>query len=89
MVIPDRDRPIAVTFSVTHLEVTLANGRTLAVPLTDYPALAQATPAQRANAQLGLAGLYWPDLNLDLPLLTLLSGNATTPRSHKPRFCEG
>ena len=86
--IPDRDRPIAITFSDVDVTVTLANQRQMSIPLAAYPALNHATPEQRAKVQLTLGGLYWPHLNLDISLLELLSGTAA-PRNHKPRFCEG
>jgi len=89
VLIPDRDRPINVTYSDTYLHVTLANGRSIRVPLENYPALTQATPEQRANVQLSLGGIYWPDLNLDLSPLDLLNETSSSPRRHKPRFCEG
>ena len=87
--IPDRDRPIAATFFDTYVHITLANGRTIPVSLAQYPALASATPEQRANLQLTLAGIYWPDLKLDISLLGLLSATDSPTRHHKPRFCEG
>ena len=87
--IPDRDRPVNVTYSDTHLHVTLANGRSIRIPLENYPALTQATPEQRANVQLSLGGIYWPDLNLDLSLLDLINETSSSLRRHKPRFCEG
>jgi len=87
--IPDRDRPIAVNFSGTHLQITLANERMIRFPLENYPALMQATTEQRTNVQLSLSGIYWPDLKLDISLLEILSATASPTRSHKPRFCEG
>ena len=87
--IPERDRPIAVAYSDDYLRVTLANQRQITVSLTTYPTLLQATPEQRANVQFTLAGLYWPDLHLDISLLLLLGDSTTPTRHHKPRFCEG
>jgi hypothetical protein len=87
--IPDRDRPTTVVFSETQLRVTLANGRTIGLSLENYPVLAQAIAAQRTNVKLTLSGIYWPDLNLDISLLALLSGTESPARRHKPRFCEG
>ena len=87
--IPDRDRPIAVTFTDVDLCVTLANERQINIPLATYHALEQATPEQRTKVQLSLSGLYWSELNLDLSLLELLGGTASPVRRHKPRFCEG
>lgn len=89
MMIPDRDRPIAIDFTDDNLRVTLANHRQITVPLANYPALLHATSEQRANVQLSLSGIYWPDLNLDILLMELLTGTTSPTRSHKPRFCEG
>ncbi len=87
--IPDRDKPTAIDFDADELRVTLANGRQIAVPLANYPQLLYATADQRTHVQLGLSGIYWPDLQLELSLLELLTGSTSTTRSHKPRFCEG
>jgi len=89
MMIPDRDRPIAIDFTDDDLQVTLANQRQISVPLANYPLLLNATVEQRTNVQLSLSGIYWPDLNLDISLLELLTGTAAPTRWHKPRFCEG
>ena len=88
-IIPERDRPIAVAYSDENMRVTLANQRQITVSLTTYPTLLQATPEQRANVQFTFAGLYWPDLNLNISLLLLLDDSPTPTRRHKPRFCEG
>lgn len=87
--IPDRHRPTALAFSEAHLHVTLANGRVISVSVDLYPPLALATTQQRANAQLSLSGIYWPELNFDLSLLALLGETPATNRQRKPRFCEG
>ena len=87
--IPDRDRPIAVDFTDVDLCVILANQRRLKIPLADYPLLAQATDEQRMNLQLTLNGLYWPEIDLDISLMTLLNGVVAPIRRHKTRFCEG
>ena len=87
--IPDRDRPIAVTFTDVYLCVTLTNQRQIRIPLADYPILAHARAEQRGNVQLTLAGLYWSELNLNISLMELLSGTSSSSRRHKPRFCEG
>mgnify|MGYP001033730893 CR=1 FL=1 len=51
-----------------ELSVLLSDGRTLLVPLTWFPRLLHATPAQRANVELlGEGhGIHWPDLDEDL-----------------------
>ena len=87
--IPDRDRPIAVTFTDVDLCVTLANQRQISIPLANYPVLVHATAEQRANVYLTLASLYWFELNLDISLLELMGDPSSLTRRHKPRFCEG
>ena len=87
--IPDRDRPIAIDFTETDLQITLANQRQISIPLANYPMLLNATSEQRTKVQLSLSGVYWPDLQLDISLLELISGTALSSRRHKPRFCEG
>jgi hypothetical protein len=89
MMIPDRDRPIAIDFTETDLRVTLANQRQIPIPLGNYSVLLHATSEQRQNVQLSLGGIYWPDLKLEISLLELLGGTALSTRRHKPRFCEG
>ena len=87
--IPDRDRPIAVEFTETDLLVTLPNQRHISIPLADYPILLQAPSQERSNVQLGLGGIYWPDLKLEISLLELLGSTALSTGHHKPHFCEG
>ena len=70
--------PMAVDLVVTGktLTVSLADGRSLSIPLPWYPRLMQATEAQRANWQL-LGGGYaieWPDLDEHIGVASLLAG---------------
>ena len=50
------------------LTVTLKDGRTIAVPLTWYPKLLNASPKQRKNWRIagGGDGIHWPELDEDL-----------------------
>ena len=59
-----------------ELVVSIADGRTLSVPLVWYPRLLAATPDQRANWQLAGAGygIHWPDIDEDLNAEGLLAG---------------
>ena len=59
-----------------HLSVDLLDGRTIRVPLDWYPALAGATPEQRARWEVCAAGygIHWPDLDEDLSTEGLLRG---------------
>lgn len=58
------------------LVVDLVDGRTLMVPLTWYPRLAHARPAERANWRfIGRGeGIHWPELDEDVSIDDLLTG---------------
>ncbi|WP_111658309.1 DUF2442 domain-containing protein [Isoalcanivorax indicus] len=60
------------------LLVSLADGRTLSVPLSWFPRLAAATPSQRAEFQLigGGQGIHWPSLDEDISVAGLLRGKS-------------
>ncbi|MDO8127251.1 MAG: DUF2442 domain-containing protein [Candidatus Brocadiales bacterium] len=66
------------------LSVDLMDGRTIAVPLTWYPRLLNATPKQRNNWQIcgGGYGIHWPEIDEDLSTEGLLRG-APAPRESK------
>ena len=67
------------------LVVDLMDGRTITVPLTWYPKLLHAAPAQRANWTIcgGGYGLHWPDIDEDLSTTGLLRG-APAPGTPSP-----
>lgn len=72
------EEPIAVDLAITceTLKVSLADGRSLSVPLEWYPRLAKATATERANWHL-LGGGYameWPDLDEHIGVVGLLAG---------------
>lgn len=58
------------------LSVELADGRTIAAPLTWYPRLAHATNAERASWRLigGGRGINWPAIDEDISVGNLLAG---------------
>lgn len=72
-------KALSVTTTDEALIVDLDNGRTLSVPLAWYPRLAYGTPAERANHEIVGAGhaIYWPDLDEDIALEQLRSGQAS------------
>jgi hypothetical protein len=63
------------------LTVRLMDGRIISVPLSWYPRLANASPAQRNNWRIsgGGYGLHWEDIDEDLSTEGLLRG-APAPR---------
>ena len=70
--------PLAVGLEVTEndLIVSLADGRSLSVPIAWYPRLANATPEQRQNWKIlgpGV-GFHWPDVDEDLSVEGMLLG---------------
>ena len=70
--------PVVVDVTTTDdkLIVDLADGRRLEVPLTWYPRLLYASPAERQNWQLlgdGYA-IEWPDLDEHIGVEGLLAG---------------
>ena len=65
-----------VTVSVDTLCVDLSDGRTISVPLSWYPRLMHATPAERKRWRLigrGL-GINWVDIDEDISVEGLLAG---------------
>ncbi len=69
-------RAVEVSVTEFELEVALADGRRVAVPLAWYPRLFGATPEQRRNWELvgeGI-GIHWADVDEDLSVAGLLRG---------------
>lgn len=72
------ERVKSVSFSVEGetLSVDLRDGRTITVPLSWYPRLLRATPAQRSRWEIigSGYGIHWPDVDEDLSTEGLLRG---------------
>ncbi len=68
------NRAASVRFGDARLVVALADGRELSVPLSWFPRLLAATPAQRERWQLmgGGTGIHWPDVDEDISVPRLL-----------------
>jgi len=58
------------------LQVDLADGRTIIVPIAWYPRLLHATPQERDHWKVAGAGygIHWPDIDEDLSVEGLLRG---------------
>lgn len=67
---------ILVMVTDDALQVDLADGRTVAVPLAWYPRLLHATPAERGHWRLIAhgQGIHWEDLDEDISVENLLAG---------------
>ncbi len=70
-------RASGVSCTEDDLVVSLVDGRALSVPLAWFPRLLAATPDQRENCELlgDGEGIHWPDVDEDLSVEGLLSGN--------------
>lgn len=69
-------QPLAIDVSCNNeaLQVALADGREISVPLTWYPRLLDGTPKDRNNWRLigGGLGIHWEDLDQDVTVESLL-----------------
>jgi hypothetical protein len=81
----EEDRPVAVAFDDGMLRVRLKDGREIATPLEWYPTLAEATPAQRADYELGWSGIHWNELDEDLSVAGMLRGIRPPQRRISPQ----
>jgi len=72
-----------VRFTDSMLQVTLDDGRELAVPVEWFPRLRDASPAERVNWRLigHGEGIHWPDLDEDVSILGLLAGRRRSRRA--------
>jgi len=80
-------RAQSARLSEEALTVDLVDGRTIVVPLAWFPRLWHGTPRERNRFELFGAGAYihWPDLDEDLTVAGLLTGQQSgeTPQSLK------
>jgi hypothetical protein len=70
----EADRPVSVSIGDGMLRVRLQDGREIATPLEWYPNLVEAASEQRANVELTISGVHWPDLDEDLSIAGMLRG---------------
>lgn len=65
--------------------VSLADGRSLSVPIVWFPRLAQATSSQREEYELmgDGEGIHWPQVDEDISVVGLLLGRPSTEFRHR------
>ena len=68
-------KAINIVVTSHHLTVDLNDGRTISVPLSWYPRLAHATPAEWTKCEIGHFGIHWPALDEDISIKGLLKGS--------------
>ena len=73
-----------VRFDGDTMWVALVDGRTLGVPLSWFPRLAQATSAQRNRLEISNGGLHWEELDEDISIDGLLAGRGDQTRRRRP-----
>ncbi len=68
-----------VFFDEDNLWVILKDGRQLSVPLVYFPRLLNSTPELREKYEIsgGGIGLHWDELDEDISVPALLSGNVS------------
>ncbi len=66
----------SVNFDEDMMHVLLTDGRRISVPITWFPLLLKASPAQRTKCEIGGGGasLHWPELDEDLFVAGLMAG---------------
>ena len=65
-----------VKFNEAMMEVHLADGRIISVPIIWFPLLHEATPEQREHYEIGGGGtsLHWEEIDEDISVAGLLAG---------------
>lgn len=58
------------------MHVALTDGRVISVPIAWFPLLAEATPEERVNVEIGGGGLslHWEAIDEDLVVANFLAG---------------
>jgi hypothetical protein len=69
-------RAVAVKASDASLSFALSDGRTITVPLSWYPRLAEATQTEHDNWRLigSGEGVHWPDVDEDISIDAVVTG---------------
>lgn len=72
----EKSRATRVTATDGLLSVSLADGRSLNVPLDWFPRLQHGTDEERRDFQIigGGRGIHWPSLDEDISVAALLNG---------------
>jgi hypothetical protein len=74
-----QSKPASIAFEDSLLKITLQDGRVISAPMAWYPALRDATEAQRANFVISDSDIDWPDINLMVFVEDILDGIPPTP----------
>jgi hypothetical protein len=75
--------PVKVGFDEDAMWVSLADGRTIGVPLAWYPRLLNGTTKQRLDHFLSPSGIHWETLDEDIPVEALFAAQVEFPAEPK------
>ncbi|MGE3245052.1 MAG: DUF2442 domain-containing protein [Beijerinckiaceae bacterium] len=75
-------RPVEAHCDETHLNVSLADGRMLRLPLWWYPRLQQASSSARNKVEFMPMGIHWPEIDEDISIASMLRGEKA-PGAHQ------
>ena len=75
--------PTQVRFDEDNLWVSLADGRTVGVPLAWFPRLLNGSAAERLDFFLSPSGIHWEALDEDVSVESLLSSHIEFPSEPK------
>jgi hypothetical protein len=67
-------RPVDALCADDLLHVELTDGRIVSVPVWWYPQLQDAMPVERNNIDFMPESMHWPDIELDISVVSLLRG---------------
>ncbi|KQW32021.1 hypothetical protein ASE36_07420 [Rhizobium sp. Root274] len=67
-------RPVDALCADDLLHVELTDGRIVSVPVWWYPQLQDAMPVERNNIDFMPDSMHWPDIELDISVVSLLLG---------------
>ena len=75
-------KAVSLVISDAALALCLADGRTISIPLSWYPRLVHATPAERDDWRLvgDDEGIHWPSVEEDISIESLLAGKRSQER---------
>ena len=77
--------PVRVSFDKDRMNVELSDGRSIGVPLSWFPRLHEATPAQLENCELSPRGLHWEEIDEDISVAGLLAGRGDETKLGRAR----
>ena len=75
----ERNYPVDVRFDDGHAMIDMVDGRAIGVPLFWFPAIQNATPAQRDNFHCYRWSVYWRELDDGIDMTAMLTGLYIVP----------